>query len=298
MQYPRCAKPSKYRAKFVLLVAVLTIGACDGAGFKPGEERLLSVTVNDQNRIFTLYIPDRYDKSDGAPLLFAFHGTPGNGPGMQASTRLDEIADKEGWLVSYPDGLNGEWSAGCLCSGVERAGINDVEFVRKMISRIQSEYKVDRERIYSVGFSAGGIMNYRISCDLNETFAATASVASSMTWAQAETCSPSGPTPVFAMIGTEDASFPWQGTGTTAGQRMPIDSTFSFWGRMNDCDVEASVDYSPAKDDGHAVRREQLLGCAGQSEVVRYVIEGGKHAWPTTANDALLAFFERHRLSK
>ncbi len=296
MQDTRCAGAAENWAKCGFLLAILMLGACDSADFKPGEERLLSVTVDDQNRIFTLYIPDRYDKSQGSPLLFAFHGTPGNGPGMRKSTHLDEIADRQGWLISYPDGLNGEWAAGCLCSGVDRAGINDVEFITRMIARIQSEYIVDTNRIYSVGFSSGGIMNYRISCNLNEIFAATASIASSMTWAQAETCTPSKPTPVLAMIGTEDESFPWSGTGMVAGQRMPIDSTFSFWGRINQCDHQADVDYSQPKDNGLPVRREQFPGCAAQSEVVLYAIEGGTHVWPATANAALVAFFERHTL--
>lgn len=296
MPHGRWRRVASGPAGCAIVAATLVLGACDGDGSKPGDDRLLSVTVDGQNRIFTLYVPGRYDDTRGAPLLFAFHGTPGNGPGMRRSTRLDEIADDAGWLIAYPDGLNGEWSAGCLCSGVERAGVDDLEFVNRMIARIRSEYTVDAKRIYSVGFSTGGIMNYRIACDLGDTFAATASVASSMTWAQAETCDPDRPVSILAMVGTDDDSFPWQGTGPGDGQRMPVDSTFHFWARADHCGPDATVDYSPPNDNGHPVRRERFPGCAAGSEVLRYVIAGGMHAWPATANATLQSFFQRHAL--
>lgn len=279
---------------WLLLVFSLVTGSCDSGGDEPGEDRLLSVRMGEQQRTFILYIPARYDAQDGSPLLIAFHGTPGNGPGMRISTGLDEIADSKGWLIAYPNGLNGEWAAGCLCSNADLAGVDDLRFVTQMIGRIKNEYTVDPERIYSVGFSAGGIMNYRVACDLGETFAAAASVASSMTWAQVESCEPSRPVPVFAMLGTDDQAFPWQGSGLVAGHSMPIDSTFSFWSHRNQCSAIAQSDYEAPKEAGLDVRRDRYSGCAANSEVIRYVIEGGTHLWPKTANGALLAFFERH----
>lgn len=281
----------------LMLILASSIASCDGGGAEPGEDRLLSVRMGDTQRTFVLYVPSRYDGERLAPLLIAFHGTPGNGPGMRVSTGLDEMADSEGWLIAYPNGLGGSWAAGCLCSDADLAGVNDLQFVTQMIARIRNDYEVDPNRIYSVGFSAGGVMNYRIACDLGNTFAATASVGSSMTWAQAETCSPSTPVPVFAMIGTEDEAYPWAGSGTVAGHSMPIDSTFAFWGRRNGCDEQPTTDYSAPKEDGMDVRRERFLNCESGAEVRQYIIEGGTHTWPRIANDVLLAFLERHSLS-
>jgi len=281
------------RRAIVMLALLVLLPACDG-GTEPGEDRLLSVKQGDENRTFIVYIPARYDGEKAVPLLIAFHGTPGNGPGMRLSTGLDEIADSEGWLIAYPNGTGGSWAAGCLCLDPDFSGVDDIGFVNQMLGRIRSEYEVDMERIYSVGFSAGGVMSYRVACDLAETFAAVASVASSMSWAQAESCEPSKPVSVFSMIGSDDQAFPWRGSGPTAGHSMPIDSTFAFWGRANACEPDPTTDYAPQKDNGLDVRRERFQNCSSGSEVTQYIIEDGTHLWPKTANGTLLGFFERH----
>ena len=126
---------------WLLLLLTGLLASCDGGGSEPGEDRLLSVKQGDQNRTFILYVPGRYDAENGSPLLIAFHGTPGNGPGMRISTGLDEIADSEGWLIAYPNGIGGSWAAGCLCSDADLSGVDDVAFVSQMISRIRSEYE-------------------------------------------------------------------------------------------------------------------------------------------------------------
>lgn len=278
-----------------ILVAFLLGAVVIGCGedIEPGEERLLSVRISDRNRTFILYVPSRYDADRPAALLIAFHGTPGNGPGMRISTGLDEIADREGWLIAYPNGVGGSWGAGCLCSDADLDGIDDVDFVDRLIRRVHDEYSVDDSRLYSVGFSAGGIMSYRVACDLSDTFAAVASVASSMTWAQRETCETADPIPVLAMIGTDDQAFPWLGSGLTAGHSIPIDSTFSFWGHENQCASTPSVDYEAPKEGAMDVRRERFPGCEDGVEVTQYVVEGGDHVWPSTANETIRSFFTR-----
>jgi polyhydroxybutyrate depolymerase len=252
--------------------------------------------MGETQRTFILYIPGSYDADTASPLLIALHGTPGNGPGMRVSTGLDALADDEGWLIAYPNGVGGSWAAGCLCSDSDLAGVDDLGFVDRLIGRVDSEYRVDDDRVYAVGFSAGGIMSYRIGCDRADAFAGIASIGSSMTWAQKESCNPIRPVPLLSMIGTNDASFPWNGSGTTAGQTMPIDSTFSFWGRANGCSEDISVDETVPGDGPLDVRRETYDACSDGSEVTRYVIEDGIHAWPLTANETLRSFFMRHRL--
>jgi len=289
------------RRRFVpfllLLIACSTLGACDGGAGREGEDRLVSVRIDDVNRTANLYVPANYNAKADAPLVLAFHGSPGNGPGMRISTGLDEIADKEGWLMAYPNGSGGGWAAGCNCSDPDFAGVDDVDFIRRLIARINDEYPVDKERIYAVGFSMGGVMSYRLACDLAPDIAAVGAVSSTMSWKQMDTCTPDTPVPLIMMIGDNDASFPWTGTGLVGGSRTPPDTTLAFWKRKNLCVDDLGVDYNAPKDGVLVVRRERYQSCAGGGEITRYVIEDGVHAWPGFANETLLAFFKRHQRS-
>jgi polyhydroxybutyrate depolymerase len=280
----------------IVLVVALLLSACDSTG-SDGEARLLSLTHQDETRIFTLYIPSSLDTERPAPLLFALHGAPGTGEGMRLTTGLDELGDRNGWLVAYPDAL-GAWSAGCDCSTSEINGVDDLGFIERVIERISEEYSVDDRRIYATGFSNGGIMTYRLGCSMSDTFAAVAPLGASMTWEQARTCKLRRQIPIFSMIGTFDEAFPWKGTGINSGAFMPVDSTQVRWARLNGCRATPEVDYSPPKERDLNVRREVFPGCRDDGEVTLHAIEGGRHTWPTTANETLEAFFSRHSLAE
>jgi len=274
------------------------LSGCDGGSDQRGEDRLLSVRIDDVNRTSILYVPAKYDSDAGGPLLIALHGSPGNGPGMRISTGLDEIADKEGWLVAYPNGSGGGWAAGCNCSDPDFAGVDDVGFLRRLIARIDDEYPVDSERIYAVGFSIGGVMTFRLACDLAEDVAAVGAISSTMSWTQMASCSPAAPVPLLLMIGDDDPSFPWAGTGRSGGSRTPPDTTLAYWRDRNQCVDELAVDYNAPDEGPLNVRRERYQSCSEDAEIFRFVIEDGGHMWPTTANETLSAFFKRHRRTR
>src|SRR5687768_9410611 len=68
-----------------------------------GEMRSASVIVAGRQRTFTYYVPPRV--RENPPLLLVLHGSMMNGARMRAQTAyaFDEIADREGFLVAYPD---------------------------------------------------------------------------------------------------------------------------------------------------------------------------------------------------
>ena len=60
-------------------------------------------------RSFRLYRPAA--APDGAPLVFALHGYGGNAAGFQGWIGLDAIADREGFVVVYPQGSADAWDS-------------------------------------------------------------------------------------------------------------------------------------------------------------------------------------------
>ncbi|HXN88387.1 MAG TPA: hypothetical protein VN890_03365, partial [Methylocella sp.] len=62
-------------------------------------------TVEGRERTFIEYVPKTL--KPGAPLLFVLHPSGGDASGMRdySNHEFDELADKYGFLVVYPDGF-------------------------------------------------------------------------------------------------------------------------------------------------------------------------------------------------
>ena len=68
--------------------------------------------------------------------------------------------------------------------------VDDVSFLGQLIDYMAINYAVDLTRVYSIGYSAGGFMSYRLACDLSGRIAAISPVASSMTQEVFSDCNP------------------------------------------------------------------------------------------------------------
>ena len=53
----------------------------------------------------------------------------------------------------------------------------DIAFVRAPLAWMNTNYCVDQARVFSVGFSYGGIMSHTIACQMSDTFRAIAPIA-------------------------------------------------------------------------------------------------------------------------
>src|SRR5690606_14996971 len=95
---------------------------------------------------------------------------------MAQRTGFTALAEKDGFIVAYPVGTGHipSWNGGKCCGYAERKAVDDVGFIRNMVSAITKDYAVDKTRIYAVGLSAGGAMAHRLACEMSSTFAAVA----------------------------------------------------------------------------------------------------------------------------
>src|SRR4051812_39297962 len=86
----------------LLLTAVMTVQA-------QSDNPLAQTWLFDRRvRTYELHVPASL--SEPAPLVIALHGRGDDGSGMEALTHFDDLADREGFVVAYPDGLNNEWN--------------------------------------------------------------------------------------------------------------------------------------------------------------------------------------------
>jgi len=250
------------------------------------------VLVHDGlERRYLLHVPAALDASRPVPLVLALHGGGGTGARMVQLTGggFNTLADREGFIVVYPDGIEKHWNDGR--AGVSwrshREGVDDVGFIAALIARLTGEWPVDARRVYVTGASNGGKMAIRLGCELTKMIAAIAPVISSMPAALAPRCAPSAPLSVLFINGVQDPLVPWQGGEVRLGRKkfgsvLSVAESVKFWVTHNRCAVPAVVIDEPDRDprDGTRLRRESYGSCRDGTEIVLYAIEGGGHTWP------------------
>jgi len=304
----------------VLLLAIWlipTMARAQGLNVKgPGDYRR-SLVYGGLKRTFLLHVPPQFNSDTLLPLVFVLHGGGGEGPKVARLTGFSRLADREGLVVVYPDGINNHWNDGrnVMRFRAQRENVDDVGFVAALIERCAKQAKVDTTRVYAAGISNGGMMCYRLACDLPDKLAAVAAVSAAMAEDLPDSCPPGKPISVLAINGTEDPLVPWQGGGVgllaKRGRVLSVPQTIDFWVRRNHCDPVPTVTALPDKDpnDGLTVRREYHGNGQDGAEVILYAVEGGGHTWPggaerpaqfgrrsddIAATQTIWEFFKRH----
>lgn len=249
-----------------------------------GTDTTGAIVSGGLQRTYRIYQPAGYGGGRPTPVVFVLHGGGGTAERVQRGTRFDRRADADGFLAVYPNGTGPEggpqnWNDGRPGLHPARHGVDDVRFVVDLLDALTASHGVDRSRVYVAGISNGGMMAYRLGCELSDRTAAIAAVATTMTFAG---CAPARPLPVVHIHGSADRFVPFAGgTGITRTPDFVLRSvpeTLAFWRRANGCTAEPVV----TVDESHGDRVTKTVygGCAGGTEVVLYLIEGGSHSWP------------------
>ena len=277
-------------------------------------------------RSFIIHVPSGHDSSVQMPLVLALHGRGTTAEGMILITRkgFNNLADRDGFLVVYPDGIELNWNDGRMDEEANdrahRENIDDVGFISALIDSMIEEYNVDPKRVYVTGISNGALMAYRLACELSYKITAIAPVDGNMPYLLLSECSPTDPVSVLAINNVNDPLVPFEGGMVISnfrkiklGKVLSADESIEFWVKHNQCSPEPVVTIEPDRDpaDGTQVTRKEYLNGIKGTEVVLYVIYGGGHTWPgglqylpawkigktsreIDANEVIWSFFKRH----
>jgi len=274
----------------------------------PGMEQRRTLGVGGSRRSYLLYLPSSWQRGRSLPLVLVFHGAGARSAGMARHTGFSRVAEREGFAVVYPDGINRRWNDGRGIGGAR----DDVGFVRLLVDSLERELGIDRRRVYATGISNGAMFSHRLACDLPGMLAAIAPVAGAVPVGLAERCGAAAPVAVLAFQGTADPFVPYAGGGVAlrGGAVLSAARSAGFWARVNGCAPAPEV--GPPVDsvtDGTRLRRDTYPGCRENRSVVLYTIEGGGHTWPggpsasrrigrasreIDATGAIWDFFQRH----
>ncbi len=281
----RCAVV-RIGAWFVLICLLVWNTAVAPSGVAAqGRDGRGSIVVDGDTRTYSVHLPPGYDGKGAVPLVLVLHGAYQTGAEIRRLSGFDAVADANGTIAVYPDGIGRHWADGRATSAQEQ-GVNDVAFLTALLDRLATEYATDRRRVYAAGFSNGGFMIGRLACDVPGRFAAVALVASAVSAQVAAECATGRAMPTIFMHGTADPIVPVAGVpemrrGITVGPYLSTSESVAFWANRNGCAAPPAVTDLPAQaDSAMGVRRESYMGCRDGADVVAYEIAGAGHIWP------------------
>jgi len=251
---------------------------------QPGQHTRF-VTVNGYERSYIIYLPHDLDRLQPAPVVFAFHGFGDDNLLMQSSTEFNPIADQNGFLIAYPQGIDSSWNIGECCATPQENNVDEAAFVRQILSDLGTISSIDPKRIYATGKSLGGMLSYRLACEMSDTFAAIAPVAGVLWYSP---CQPGEPVSVMHVHGMDDTIVPYDGGGFFP----PVEPGIDTWVQLDGCSG------SPREEKDGPVTRISYESCQAGTTIELYKIDGVGHDWPMTAefstSQKIWEFFAAH----
>lgn len=189
------------------------------------------------------------------PVLVAVHGHTSTATGFQAAHGLNRHADQQSYLLVYPQGSHflaedeqgrtsritswndlaanqPELTAGPHCTAERNqypcppecgecthcgwtSCYDDVGFIEKLLDSVQFEFVTDRQRVYLLGVSNGGMTALRLGCNLSNRFAAIAPIIGQL--APGYACGPDTDVPMLHLFGGQDDTVRIDGKPATDG---------------------------------------------------------------------------------
>ena len=316
---PAVSRPSAGPAAGTLAAApgrlvdqpVASTGCGHQPSVRPGTTGRLYVAVppaaaaGSRQRTFWLHVPARYNPAHAVPLVLAFHGSNGTAPGMQAGSGLSGLADRDGFLVAYPQGLvqdHGKGPAGWDVSGPRDPfadGIDDGLFVSDVLTAVQAGYCVDPRRIAATGMSNGGGLAGYLACVLAARIAVFVPVEGEFNQIPGG-CHPAHPAAILDVHVTADPVAPYAGVpsrGSPDYYALAIPAWLRAWAFRDGCQAGPQV-YSASPH----VTAVRWTGCPDGAAVSGYRLASGGHSWfgalgALNGDTLILAFLAAHPLA-
>jgi len=161
-----------------VLVGAPTAAVADGQG----QTDVGSVGRGLAKYPYRVYVPPSYDGHGPVPLVVMTHGCQTTAEQQQGANLYDDVADREGFIILYPDvnpieanspgPLKNCWQFPLPTNWLRGAG--DPKAIAAMTRSVMTHWKIDRSRVYMVGMSAGSFMTSIMASAFSDIYAAVA----------------------------------------------------------------------------------------------------------------------------
>jgi poly(hydroxyalkanoate) depolymerase family esterase len=252
----------------------------------PGRFLDASFTGPAGTRAYKLYVPAGA-RGRPMPLVVMLHGGGQHPMDVAIGTRLNELAERDGILVAYPEqsrsaNAMGYWN--WFQPDDQVHGEGEPSLIAGITRRVMDEHPVDAGRVGVAGFSAGGAMAAVMGATYPDLYAAAAvhsglsyggahdlpsALAAMSRGARSRAGSPGGGVPLIVFHGDRDAVV----------DRANADDLVEQGLSATGAPAESATTTPGQVPDGHAYTRTVYPGADGRPLVERWIVHGAGHAW-------------------
>ena len=140
----------------------------------PGRFVDSSYTGATGTRAFKLFAPAGFE-GESLPLVVMLHGCTQGPDDFAAGTRMNQLAQAEGFFVLYPAQAARSNSHKCwnwFSPADQRRGSGEPALLAGMVRHVLQTHSIDPDRVYVAGLSAGGAMAAILAHEYPDLFAA------------------------------------------------------------------------------------------------------------------------------
>ena len=217
-------------------------------------------------------------------VVLVLHGGGGDGGNAEKMTGFTDKAEREGFIVVYPEGTGRRigsfytWNAGHCCGPAMEKHVDDVNYISLLIDTLLNNYPIDPDRVFVTGMSNGAMMTHRLGIELSDKIAAIAPVVGTVFGDELQ---PKSAVSALMINGLLDKSVPYAG-GITEGRfadswdgtpTQPAREQATFWAAANHCATEPTE----VDDQTQTLVRYR---CSPGLDVELHIIKDNGHAWP------------------
>lgn len=251
-----------------------------------------TLTHEGRSRAWISYMPAKL--APHPALVIVLHGSMGTGQQARAVSfgyDFDRLADQNGFLVAYPQGVDGNWNdcRATQANTAKRQHIDDTGFLRALVQRLSHQHGVDPSNVYVAGVSNGGSMTICLAMLTPDLARAYAAVIANVPTADNMSAAPSGKVvSILFMNGTDDPVVPWNG-GTvelwpvlaSRGTVLSTPASVGYFRHLAGLEGAPRITRFADADtsDGTTVEAS-LWSAGGRHRVALFAVHGGGHNVP------------------
>lgn len=135
---------------------------------------------NPGNLKMFLHVPKELNESTAVPLVVALHGCSQTAQSMSEQSGWNQLADKYGFIVLYPQQRVINNASTCFNWFMRKdiEGDNgELRSIREMVNTVKGKYAIDEGKVFTYGLSAGAAMANSILANNPTEFAGGAILA-------------------------------------------------------------------------------------------------------------------------